>query len=139
MANNNVFTMDFWKGQAIKVYNGMKVVFSDGNISYLNVSEDLTSEFNCCYAINKSKVGFISEKKLFVIPYTRALEHSLSKAKFKRASFYVPFINGESPVNEIYRWKWLCKTAIELQKTENKLIHKGKKTTLQDLVEKILG
>ena len=109
MANN--FAMDSLKGKAIRVYDGMMVVYPwSSKEESLNISE-LAPKFNGCYAANNSTVCFLTENQIFVTPYTREGMRILCSEGFRRENFYVPFSNGDYPKAEQFKWNALREMA----------------------------
>lgn len=98
-------TTDFLAKEALRVYNNS--IFFDpksstqGNLSILKTS----LEFPGCYSVNSLTIGIVlDDGKFFAAPYTSHLEHLLKDAGFKKASFNVPFSQGEYPLLQKEKW-----------------------------------
>ncbi len=107
----NIIAMDSMKEGAVRVYNGMIVVYPwCSTEDVLDISE-LAPKFNGCYATNNSTVCFVTDGEIFVTPYTRLGISSLCSAGFRKEHFYVPFSNGDYPKAEQSKWNSLREKA----------------------------
>ncbi len=68
---------------------------------------EYAAKFNGFYEANNSTLAFVSESILYVTPYTIAAMKCLTENGFTNSCFYVPFSNGDYPVEERVRWKSL--------------------------------
>lgn len=100
-----MMTMNELKEMAVRVYNGMTVVWPQMPQSEENLSlHFIEPKFNGHYSANNSTVCFVERGEMFVIPYTREVMTVLENANFHEAYFYVPFSNGDYPKSESYKW-----------------------------------
>lgn len=105
----NIIAMDSLKKDAVRIHDGMVVVFP-GDFLHQPSQEEilrisgLAPKFNGCYAVNNSTVCFVSDNEIFVTPYTRVTIRSLQAAGFFKEYFYVPFSNGDYPKFEDAKW-----------------------------------
>lgn len=120
MANNTIITLDSIKKGAIRVYDGLAVVWPQaGNkVEYLSGIKELCSKFNGCYAANNSTVAVVSDNQMYVAPYTRTLMSALAQEGFYEDHFYVPFSNWDYPQREHYQWDALRKAAHQSYKED---------------------
>ena len=99
------------KERSVEAINGVTVAMhSRYKIMSRIVMEEIL-KFNGCYAMNNSTVCFICEDRIFVTPYTRNVLRILQDAGFREEYFYVPFSNGDFPVNEEIKWAHLREMA----------------------------
>jgi len=66
------------------------------------------------YDQNNGRVVFVDDKgKTYVTPFCSELRAVLQQAGYREGSMFVPFSNGEVPVNEmlLLKWKQLCTIA----------------------------
>lgn len=79
--------------KAIKVINGMLVVWPQSNTTESLEIIRMVPTFNGCYAVNNATVCFVSHDEAFVIPYMKEVMEVLQNNGFTEKHFYVPFSN----------------------------------------------
>lgn len=57
-----------------------------------------------CYGINNDVISFVNNHTLFIIPYFRSVIKTLVDNGFVKKTIYVPFSNGDSPVDFQQKW-----------------------------------
>jgi len=57
-----------------------------------------------CYGINKNVISFVKNHTLFIIPYFRSVIKTLVDNGFVKKIIYVPFSNGDYPVDFQEKW-----------------------------------
>ena len=68
--------------KAIKVINGMLVVWPQSNTTESLEIMRMVPTFNGCYAVNNATVCFVSHDEAFVIPYMKEVMEVLQKNGF---------------------------------------------------------
>lgn len=116
MANKSIKEL-IEKEEVLRVYNGLDVMWPMQNqVECMSFVQELCSKFNGCYSVNNSTVALVSDKMMYVAPYTRPLIEAL--AGFEKKSFYVPFSNGDYPLKYQYQWNCLRNAANEAYKED---------------------
>lgn len=64
-----------------------------------------------CYEVNNSVISFVEDGTLYVIPYFRAVIETLRNCGFVNTPLYVPFSNGDYPVDMEMQWNNLLAEA----------------------------
>lgn len=90
----------------IRVYSKQ---FNKEEIFHPFTRQILEKSYETCNKI----IAFVSESILYVIPYTRKTMDILINAGFSHKSMYVPFSNGDYPIQEELHWNTLKKKAHE--------------------------
>lgn len=114
MAYNNTSIKEDLMENAVRVYDGMSVVYPrTGEQKPLSISE-IVPKFNGCFAVNNSTVCFVTtDGNVYVTPWTTGITNKLCDAKFQEKVFYVPFSNGDYPFYEKEKWERLYRNAKE--------------------------
>ena len=99
--------------KAIKVINGMLVVWPQSNTTESLEIIRMVPTFNGCYAVNNATVCFVSHDEAFVIPYMKEVMEVLQNNGFTEKHFYVPFSNWDYPKFEQKAWEDLRSEAEE--------------------------
>ena len=99
--------------KAIKVINGMLVVWPQSNTTESLEIMRMVPTFNGCYAVNNATVCFVSHDEAFVIPYMKEVMEVLQNNGFTEKHFYVPFSNWDYPKFEQKAWEDLRSEAEE--------------------------
>ncbi len=63
------------------------------------------------YSVHNNVICFVHRKRVFVTPFTRQRMATLDDAGFRPNNFYVPFSNGDYPVDKRKRWEQLMTEA----------------------------
>ena len=92
---------------SFRVAHGMIAVFPETGHEVTLSVDFFISKFNGQYSANSSTIGFIHEKRYYVVPYTARAITTLVENGFKEASFYVPFSASDYPKREAKRWRFL--------------------------------
>jgi hypothetical protein len=118
MANKSITIKELIeKEEVLRVYNGLDVMWPMQNqVECMSFVQELCSKFDGCYSVNNSTVALVSDKMMYVAPYTRTLIEAL--AGFEQKSFYVPFSNGDYPLKYQYQWNCLRNAAHESYKAD---------------------
>lgn len=99
--------------KAIKVIDGMLVVWPQSNtIESLEIM-GMVPTFNGCYAVNNATVCVVNHDEVFVIPYMKEVMEVLQNNGFTEKHFYVPFSNWDYPKFEQKAWEDLRREAEE--------------------------
>lgn len=105
------------KKDSVAIEHPIKVSYPRNEESGM-IDPDYAAKFNGCYASNNSTLAYVCDGTLHVTPYTGAAINCLQAANLKFASFYVPFSNGDYPVEERVRWESLREMARKEYKEE---------------------
>lgn len=79
--------------------------------NYLLVNYTHNSFFERCYNCNNGVIIFVYDYITYVTPYTRKTMDIINKTYFKKTDMYVPFSNGDYPVDEKARWDAILERA----------------------------
>lgn len=79
--------------KAIKVINGMLVVWPQSNKTERLEIMGMVPTLNGCYAVNNATVCVVNHDEVFVIPYMKEVMEVLQNNGFTEKHFYVPFSN----------------------------------------------
>ena len=99
--------------KAIKVINGMLVVWPQSNTTESLEIMGMVPTFNGCYAVNNETVCVVNHDEVFVIPYMKEVMEVLQNNGFTEKHFYVPFSNWDYPKFEQKAWEDLRREAEE--------------------------
>ena len=106
--NNNLFggtVAEVLEENTLKVYPGMPTEqFNHSFPLYLD-TENIPKEENL-FNYNNSTLFIANKGEYHSAPYTEALEEFLLKNDFKKEPLYVPFSNGDIPLDENERILW---------------------------------
>lgn len=95
----------FLKKHSMKLETNMSILNCYGFMCFLHLG-NLAINFDKCYTINNSIIGYCIDKKLFVSPFTNQIFSILKDLNFKDKKFKVPFSEGELPENEYDKKIW---------------------------------
>ena len=108
----NFETLKDIKKMAITITNAVQVRYPQ-----FNKTEVLTIDFSKLvdrtYNVNNGTIAFVSDGKLYVIPYMKPVMDILLENNFIQNYMYVPFSNWDYPVLQSIRWNDLKRTAKE--------------------------
>ena len=98
---------------SFRVTHGMIAVFPQNGHEVTLSVDFFVLKFDGCFTVanNLTVIGFISNGKYFVTPYTARAIATLAENDFKEASFYVPFSALDYPKREEKRWRFLQEKA----------------------------
>lgn len=97
------------KEKSLVVYTGMqRICFPSAREESISV-DGWKKIYKNCYSINNRVICYVTDKKVFVTPYTKTAVEVLETEGFHKKFFYVFFSNGDYPKNEKEKWKNLCK------------------------------
>lgn len=98
---------------SFRVTHGMSAVFPQNGHEVTLSVDFFVLKFDGCFTVanNLTVIGFISNGKYFVTPYTARAIATLAENDFKEASFYVPFSALDYPKREEKRWRFLQEKA----------------------------
>lgn len=87
---------------SFRVTHGMIAVFPQNGHEVTLSVDFFVLKFDGCFTVanNLTVIGFISNGKYFVTPYTARAIATLAENDFKEASFYVPFSALDYPKRE---------------------------------------
>ena len=98
---NNIMEL---RNAAVEVLTGLQISWPMYNKAEPLSLGDIPEKFEHKYAWNNGTICFVDGGKLFVIPAMWNAHQILMNEGFCEASFYVPFSNGDFPLQ--YKAKW---------------------------------
>lgn len=109
----NFETLEQIKEAAICINHPIKVRYPQWNKEEF-VSIDKSTLADKTYETNNSTVAFVCDDSLYVIPYMKPVMDILVRNGFTQRCMYVPFSNGDYPINWQSKWNDLKGVAREV-------------------------